>query len=750
MACNKRIASAEGIKEMRIGNKKEKIVHSKRVRVPTVLQMEAVECGAASLAMILAYYGAHISLEELRVQCGVSRDGSKASNVLKAARTYGMEAKGYKKEAEDLRSITMPVIIHWNFNHFLVLEGIKGNKAYLNDPASGRRVVSYDELDQSFTGIVLCFKPSESFRRRARSHVSKRMLSSLCKRNVATLCFLGITGLLLVAPGLIIPMLSQFFVDTILVQQQDNWFSMLAAAFSLVLVMKFGLSLTERFLIVRLKTKIAVELSASFLWKLLHLPMTFFSQRYTGDIASRIESNMNIADSLSNKLMSAVVDVCMDFLYLILLFRLNALLTLVCIIITLTNVFIVMAVQERLKMGSQRMLQDAGKLDGVSINGLQMAETLKAGGSENEFFSKWAGYQAKYVNSNQEVSAISGLLSILPDFLSRITEVVILIMCTRNVMHGKMTFGMLIAYQQLMAGFISPLVRTVGFSADFQELDTDIRRTGDVMNYQDTKKSELFDEPLIPAQQISSISQKGKLQGAVRLDNVTFGYSILEAPLIENFSLDLQPGMRVALVGGSGCGKSTIAKLISGLNHPWSGTLYFDDIPDSQIPREIRAASVAMVDQDISVFNGTIKDNITMWLSDIPEAEIIRAAKDACIHEDIMRRPGGYYSLIEEGGRNFSGGQLQRLEIARALVTNPRVLVMDEATSALDARSERIISDNIRRRGCTTIIIAHRMSAVRDCDYIFVLDHGKVIQRGSHKQLAQNKKGLYSSLIQAQ
>ena len=728
----------------------EKIARGKRSRVPTVLQMEAVECGAASLAMIMAYYGAHVSLEELRVQCGVSRDGSKASNILKAARTYGLEGKGYKKEAADLRSMTMPVIIHWNFNHFLVLEGIKGDKVYLNDPAAGKRVVSYDELDQSFTGIVLCFKPGENFHRTARTHSSLKVLSSLCHRNVGSLFFLGITGLLLVAPGLIIPMLSQFFVDTILAQQQSGWFFMLVTAFALVLLMKLALSLTERLLIVRLKTKIAAELSGSFLWKLLHLPMTFFAQRYTGDIASRIESNMNIANSLSSKLMSAVVDVCTALLYLILLFRLNSFLTFICIAITLINVIVVTSVQDKLKMGSQRMLQDAGKLDGVSINGLQMIETLKAGGTEDSFFSKWAGYQAKYVNSYQSVSTVSGLLSILPDVLSRLTEVIILIMCARNVMAGAMTFGMFIAYQQLMSGFLAPVVRTVGFSADFQALDTDIRRTDDVMNYKDSAASSVSEDPLAEGENAKNLIEAGKLQGAVKLENISFGYSILEPPLIEDFSLDLQPGMRVALVGGSGCGKSTIAKIVSGLNQPWSGTLYFDDMPDSSIPREIRAASVAMVDQDISVFSGTVKDNITMWCSYISEAETIRAAKDACIHDDIMRRPGGYYSIIEEGGQNFSGGQLQRLEIARALVTNPRVLVMDEATSALDARTERIISENIRRRGCTMIIIAHRLSTVRDCDLILVLDHGQVIQRGNHEQLSKDKDGLYATLIQAQ
>ena len=734
---------------MKSGKQKEKPVRSKRTRVPTVLQMEAVECGAASLAMVLAYHGAFVPLEELRVQCGVSRDGSKASNVLKAARRYGLEGKGYKKEAEDLRDMAMPVIIHWNFNHFLVLEGIQGKKVYLNDPAAGRRTVSFAELDQSFTGIVLTFKKGDGFHRTARTHPSAKMLASLCRRNAGTLGFLGVTGLLLVVPGLIIPMLSQLFVDTILSQQQDGWFPALAAAFALVLFMRLVLMLSERLLIVRLKTKLAAGLSGAFLWKLLHLPMTFFSQRYAGDIAGRIESNMNIAASLSGKLTSAVVDVCTALLYLVLLFRLNAVLTLLCIGITLTNVLVVMAVQEKLRIGSQRTQQDGGKLDGVSINGLQIAETLKASGTEDAFFSKWAGYQAKYVNSRQGVAAVSGLLAILPDVLSRLTEAVILVMGAQSVMGGGMTFGMLIAYQQLMSGFLAPVVRTVGLTADFQELDTDIRRTDDVMNYRDASAgAEAAASPA--ADEAEAVAEGVKLQGAVRLEGITFGYSILEPPLIEDFSLDLEPGTRVALVGGSGCGKSTIAKLVSGLNRPWKGTLYLDGIPDAFVPREVRAASVAMVDQDISVFEGTVRDNITLWDADVPEEELVRAAKDACIHDDIMRRPGAYSSLMEEGGRNFSGGQLQRLEIARALVTNPRVLVMDEATSALDTRSERIISDNIRRRGCTAIIIAHRLSTVRDCDQILVLDHGHVVQRGTHEQLSQETDGLYAMLIQAQ
>jgi len=723
---------------------------NKRVKVPTVLQTEAVECGAASLSMILAYYGVSVPLEELRILCNVSKDGSKANNILKASAKYGLEGKGYKKEAEDLRNMTMPVIIHWNFNHFLVLEGIKGDKVYLNDPAVGKRIVSYEEFKQSFTGIVLCFSPKEGFNKSDYARPLKRSVATISLKNKPNLFFLGLTGLLLITPGLIIPMISQFYVDTILSQKQTGWFPMLAVAFALVLVMKLFLSISENLLIIRLKTKLTAELSGTFIWKLINLSPAFFVQRYSGTSIVRNNGNIRTANTVSSKLVSTIVDLFMALLYLGLLLRLNYQLTIICIVITLLNIFIVLILTKRIRMERFRELGAKGKFIGVSVNGIQMIETLKSGGKEDAFFSKWAGYQTKYVNSYRKISSYRGILEILPHILSNITEVVILIICARNVMNGIMTFGMFIAYDQLMSGFLTPIVRTIGFASAFQELNVDIRRTGDLFKYRDVlPESEKEDTDQSDSENVTN-EVSGKLQGALKIDNVSFGYSLLDEPFIKKISFEMYPGMRIALVGKSGSGKSTIAKLISGLNKPWSGNIYFDDVSYDKIPSDIRAASVSSIEQDISVFHGTIKNNINMWTSDIPEEDLINAAKDACIHEDIMKLPLGYNTIMEEGGSNFSGGQLQRLEIARALVTNPRILIMDEATSVLDIQTERTILDNIHRRGCSSIIISNRLSSIKDSDLILVIDDGKVIQSGTHEELSKHPYSLYSSLLKTE
>jgi len=682
--------------------KSKKSVQGKRAKVPTVLQTEAVECGAASLSMILAYNGISVPLEELRIQCNVAKDGSKANNILKASLKYGLEGKGYKKEAADLRDMTMPVIIHWNFNHFLVLEGIKGDKVYLNDPAVGKRVVSYEEFNQSFTGIVLSFTPKEGLNKSDYVRPLKRSVATISLKNKPSLFFLGLTGLLLITPGLIIPMISQFYVDTILSQKQTGWFPMLAIAFALVLLMKLVLSTTENLLIIRLKTKITAELSGTFIWKLINLSPEFFAQRYSGTSIVRNNGNIRTANTISSKLMSILVDLFMALVYLALLLRLNYQLTIICIVITLLNVFFVFIFSKRIRMERFRELGAKGKFYGVSVNGLQIIETLKAGGNEDAFFSKWAGYQTKYVNSYRKISSYRGILEIIPHILSSATEVIILVICAHSVMNGLMTFGMFIAYEQLMAGFSAPIVRTIGFASSFQELNVDVRRTGELFKYRDVLPDfpkEEKEETEKPESESEQKTASGKLQGALTIDNVSFGYNLLDEPFIKKLSLEMSPGMRVALVGKSGAGKSTIAKLISGSNKPWTGTIYFDDIPFENIPKDIRCSSVSVIEQENSVFHGTVKNNIIMWTSDIPEEDIINAAKDACIHDDIMKLPLGYNTIVSEYGSNFSGGQLQKLEIARALVTNPRVIIMDEATSVLDIQTERTILENIHRRG---------------------------------------------------
>ena len=710
-----------------------------RVKVPTVLQMEAVECGAASLAMILAYWGRYVPLEELRQACGVSRDGSKASNVLKAARRYGLEAKGYRKEPDTLKEMQLPVIIHWNFNHFLVLMGFQDGKVLLNDPAMGPRTVSEEEFDQSFTGVVMAFNPGADFLRGGEKPSILNALKKRLKGSEVALTYVILVGLALVVPGLLIPVFSKIFVDDILLANRQTWLVPLLLGMGLTGLLRGILTWIQRYYLLRLQTKIALATSGQFMWHVLRLPVEFFSQRSAGDISSRMQSNDKVAALLSGQLASNALNLVMIVFYFVLMVQYSLLLSLVGAVAAAVNMLYLRQVSQK-RVDLNRMLQqDRGKIIGTAMSGLQVIETLKATGSESDFFAKWSGYQAKALNAEQQIGVTNQYLSAIPVFLSAITNTVVLVMGGFIILNGGMTIGGLVAFQSLMTSFMTPVTGLVGLGGQLQEVEADMNRLDDVLKYP-------VDEQARDKGQVSPAGVPGKLAGQVDLRNVSFGYSPLDPPLIEDFNLVLKPGQRVALVGGSGSGKSTVAKLISGLYKPWSGEILLDGRARRDIPRVALAGSLAVVDQDISMFRGTIRDNITLWDETVSDLDVVRAAKDACIHDDITSRPGGYDSLLSEGGGNFSGGQRQRLEIARALAGNPSILVMDEATSALDPLTEKLVDENIRRRGCTCVIVAHRLSTIRDCDEIIVLDKGKIIQRGSHEELMATG-GYYAGLI---
>lgn len=724
---------------------------AKRVKTPTVLQMEAVECGAAALASVLGYFGRHVPLEELRIACGVSRDGSKASHILKAARRYGLEAKGFRKEPEALKEMPLPMIVHWNFNHFVVLEGFKNNKVYLNDPASGPRVVTFQEFDQSFTGVVLTFQPGPEF---VRGGEKRNLASALRKRlsgSEQALAFIVLLGLALVFPGLVIPVFAKIFVDHILVDGMGDWLPALLWGMLLTALLRGLLTWMQQHYLLRLETKLALSSSSRFLWHVLRLPVEFFAQRYAGDIGFRVTLNNRVAQLLSGQLATYALNVVMVVFYFMMMMQYDVWLTLVGAAMALLNVIVLRLVSRRRAGQNQRLLLERGKLDGTAMGGLYMIETLKAEGAESDFFAKWAGRQANLLNAEQKLGVPTLLLSAVPNLLSSLTQMAILTLGGLFVLQGKLTMGSLVAFQSLMTSFMAPINGLVSLGGTLAEAYGDMNRLDDVYNYRldpqtAAEETSAQREEEMPRQGGEKLGSK--LSGAVALRNVTFGYNRLEAPLIENFNLTLRPGSRVALVGGSGSGKSTIAKLIAGLYEPWSGEILFDGKPRHAWPRSVLNHSLAAVDQDIRMFEGTVYDNLTLWDPTVSEADVIQAAKDSCIHDVIVARNGAYDSWVEEGGRNFSGGQLQRMEIARALATNPTVLILDEATSALDPVTERTIDRNIRRRGCTCIIIAHRLSTIRDCDEIIVLDKGKVVQRGTHEEL-KNEDGLYARLIRS-
>jgi NHLM bacteriocin system ABC transporter peptidase/ATP-binding protein len=710
------------------------------VKTPTVLQMEAVECGAAALAIILGYHGRHVPLEKLRVACGVSRDGLKATNLMKGARSYGLEAKGYAKSVEKLKEMQMPCIIFWNFNHFLVLEGFGKDKVYLSDPAQGRYTVDQKEFDESFTGVVISLKPGPDF---VQKNEKRGLIPSLKPRisnSKLSLSFILLASLFLVIPGLIIPSFTQIFIDKFLINNLSSFVMPLLLGMVGVLIINAILVFVQQYYLLRLETKLALTMSSQFLWHTFHLPITFFTQRFAGDISNRVSLNDKVARLLSGDLANSLLNVIVVLFYAILMFSYDVMLTLIGITTSILNVIALKVVSRARTDGNRRLTNESNKLMGNTMSGISMIETLKASGRESDFFTTWSGYLAKVLNGQQELGYITLKFNVIPPLLMSLTNTLVLGVGAMKVMNGDLTIGMLVAFIFLMNSFIQPVNQLVATGSLLQETEGDMNVIDDVLNYE---VSEEFNEK---NRIVFSKTDSAKLVGSLELKDITFGYSTALDPLIEGFSMHLTPGSRVALVGGSGSGKSTVARLVSGLYSPWKGEILLDGKPKEEIPREVINNSLAVIDQDILMFKGSIKDNISFWDDTMEEANVIRSAKDANIHEMIASRVGSYDSEVAERGTNFSGGQKQRIEIARALALNPSILVMDEATSALDPKSEKIVMDNIRRRGCTCLVVAHRLSTIRDCDEIIVMDFGKVAERGTHEELLE-KNGLYAKLI---
>jgi NHLM bacteriocin system ABC transporter peptidase/ATP-binding protein len=750
-----------------------------RVRTPTILQMEAVECGAAALGMVLAHHGRRVPLERLRTDCGVSRDGSKASNIVRAARTYGLDARGFKKQPHHLADLPLPAILHWNFNHFVVFEGLHGDDggAYLNDPASGPRRVPMAEFDRAFTGVVLTFTPTEDFEPGGSHPSLGQALRNRLRGAESGLLYVVLAGLALVVPGLVEPTFSKIFVDTVLIGGATAWVRPLLLAMGVTAVLTAGLMALRQTYLLRLEMKLALQTSAEFFWHVLRLPVSFFQQRSAGDVAMRVDVNDRVAQLLSGRLGANLLNVIVIVFYAALMLQYDVWLTLVVVATAALNLVALQWVARRRTDLNQHLLQERGKMIGAAMGGLQTIETLKATGGEDDFFTRWAGHYAKVATAEQRLGRYTQLLGVVPPFLLAVSGALILGIGGLRVIDGVLSIGMLIAFQVLTNSFIQPVNQMVSLGSTLQEVTGDLNRLDDVLNHApdadlapalpraddapaspraDDSHAGLNEARVVPTdargadvrvvRSSPSDAPAGKLAGRLELEGVTFGYSPLEAPLLDGFDLALEPGMRVALVGGSGSGKSTVARLVGGLVEPWAGAVRFDGRDRADVPRALLISSFAFVDQQITLFEGTVYENLTLWDATIPEPDVHQAARDACIHEVITARPGGYGSAVEEGGRNFSGGQRQRLEIARALAGTPTLLVLDEATSALDPATEKRIDDHLRRRGCTCLIIAHRLSTIRDCDEILVLDRGTVTQRGTHEALV-DEGGAYRELL---
>ena len=709
---------------------------SNYAKTPTVFQMEFTECGAASLAMIFAYYGKYVPLEQMRVETGISRDGSTAKHIKKAAERFGFEAHGYRKETNSLKEISTPCIIHWNLEHFVVFEGFKGKYAYINDPAVGRRKLTYEELDESFTGIVLTFKPTKAFVKGKKQKTTTEFVKDRIKGQKTTIMQLLLVGMLLVFPGLAIPAISQVFMDDVLIGGNTDWFIKLILFFAGTIVLQALLTLYRDFVLVRLQKKMALVSTKKFLNQIFHLPIVFFEQRHVSDLTNRISYNTKVSDFLAGDLAETVLNIFVVAFYLVLFVLYSPILTLIVISTVILNCIILKLASSKMSEYSIKLQQDMSKLAGSVNAGAEMADSIKAAGAETEYTSRILGYNAQAINIEQRFSKFQTIVNALPETIKMFADVLILLVGGALVIKGNMTIGMLTAFVALFGAFNEPIDKLVSFVRSIQTTKADIVRVEDITKYKAEEKPQGIVERKIHT----------KLEGTVDVKNLRFGYNRLQEPIVSDVSFKVECGTSVALVGGSGCGKSTISKLISGLYRPWNGEVLFDGIQSDEIPKNILNASITTVSQEITLFSGSVRDNLTMWNSNISESDMIAAAKDACIHNDITKKPGGYDYMLSENGLNFSGGQRQRLEIARALATNPSILIMDEATSALDPIVEKRIIDNIKKRGCTCIMVAHRFSTIRDCNQILVIDNGTIVQQGTNDELI-NVEGPYRELV---
>jgi NHLM bacteriocin system ABC transporter peptidase/ATP-binding protein len=717
---------------------------TKRVKVPTILQMEAVECGAAALAMILAYYGKWLPLEQLRLECGVTRDGSNADNLVRAAERMGCAARGRAGHPLGLKKKEYPLILFWEFNHFVVLEGIENDIVYLNDPAMGRRTVPWSEFRTSYTGVYIEVRPGPDFKEEGHPYsIAKAMAEKLAEDKWAIL-FVIVLGFCMIIPGLAVPVMNQIFIDDVFSMKHPDWTQKLFAAMIGAMILSGVMTAMRSAVLNFWRKKLTLSDSSGFFWHVLRLPVAFFQQRYAADVASRIQYNEANAQVLTEQAATSLLDLFVALFYLGLLFQYSVPLTIVGVSISALDIIMLLYMRRNMTDLTMRIQQERSKEYGALMAGVMMIESIKANGSEGDLFTKWSGYGTKATDASQAMQLWSMKLKLIPTLLAGLNSALIMTVGGFSIMEGVMTAGIYTAFNSLITQFQEPVQKLKLFGTSLQMTEMQMQRLDDVRRY----KIDSLNYPDAEEEEEKRKNFKNdRLSGELALRDVSFGYSPLNPPLIEHFDLKLEPGEWAAVVGASGSGKSTLAKIVSGLYEEWSGEVLFDGVKRRDIPRAVIVNSLATVDQDVFQLSGTVRENISLFDKSLPKEDIVQAAQDACIHEDILKLIGGYEAVVSEGGLNFSGGQRQRLEIARALASNPSLLILDEATSAIDPMTEQKVLENIRRRGCTCLIVAHRLSTIRDADEIIMLEKGNVAERGAHRDLI-NHDGPYRRLIE--
>ena len=707
-------------------------VGAARAHTPTVLQMQVTECGAACLGMVLAHYGRWVSLDELRERCGASRDGTTGSDMLAAAAYYGLEGKGYYRARRLLAELGTPLVLLWQGAHYLVLDGIDEHHVWLNDPASGPRRLTVEAFDRDYSKICLVLRPGDSFAPGGTKPSRNAGLLRRARSVLTEVLAVVVVGLLLTLPGLAVAGISRLFVDEVLVGGDRAQAWPLVLALALTAVVQTAVMFLQQRILLRVGTRLIVAETARFVEHALRLPERYFVARSVADLGQRVQQNSEVVVVLTGRLATALVGLVVVAVYAVAMFFVDPLLATIAIALTLVNLVALREGLRRQRDGSRLLVQEQSALWQTTAYGALTMESIKAGGLEGDYYARWEGTAVRVAETRQRMAILGQLAGAVPAVLRSLAGAVVLVVGAWRVIDGAMTLGSLIAFQALLGFFAAPIGELVGFASLFQHARNIVVRLDDVL-----------DEPADPATRelTGPAATPGRLRGAFELRSVTFGFKPTRAPLISEFDLRVEPGQRVAVVGASGSGKSTLVRC-----------------PRRPLPTVGRRRAARRPAGPGSTSLGRSSPPPSAWSSSAwpsspapsattspcgtpmsPRPTWCAPRSDAQIHDEIVARAGGYAAWVTDGGANWSGGQRQRFEIARALVRNPSVLLLDEATSALDAETEAAVENALRRRGCTTLVVAHRLSTVRDADLILVLDAGTVVERGTHDELLARK-----------
>jgi len=703
-----------------------------RKRVDFIAQMEATECGAAGLAMILAYHGHHAPLPEVRQACGISRDGASALAIIKAARSYGLEAHGVRLELEQLPLLPLPALLHWDFDHFVVLERMGKAAATLVDPAHGRRRVDLREMGRSFTGAALVFSPTEAMARRARVRPSLAKYREVFRGNLPGLVQILLATLALEVVGLAFPVANQLLLDRVVVPRQEPWLWGLALGLGSAVVASCVLGLVRGWVVLSLQLELDFALMGRFLGHLLRLPLGFFLQRDPGDLVQRAQSNAELQDLLSTRAVTALLDGFLLLGYAALMIVYNPMLAGLVIAISLMDGAMMAALWDRNRQVLASGLAARGREGAAMLEALSGLEATKASGAEGRMLQRWAHRMTERVNHDLERSRLSRVSGVFLGLFQGVAGLLVFAVGGREVLANRMTLGTFVAFLTLQGLFTAPMGSLMGAVLQFQSLGTHLRRLDDVL--------ETAVEP--------SGGDPGRLKGAIELQDVAYRYAPGGNPVLDGISVRIAPGEKVALVGPTGAGKSTLARLLLGLHLPDQGTVRFDGRDLRRLDLTALRNQVGVVMQETFLFDDTVRANLALHDDGLPRERLQWAARMACVEDVIDNLPQGYDSRVGENGGLLSGGQRQRLSLARALAHDPAILLLDEATSSLDLETEARIHGNLARLGCTRILIAHRMATVRDADRILVLQDGKIVQEGTFRDL-QGRPGLFRELLAA-